>query len=79
MLLPSSLGVWDKRQALIQGTLRRLKPAQFQQLLRKANGIDKAIKGMRNAEPWDELLDLVLNIAGVQSLNTINERLNLRP
>jgi DNA polymerase-3 subunit delta len=71
-------GVWDKRQALIQGTLRRLKPAQFQQLLRKANGIDKAIKGMRNAEPWDELLDLVLNIAGVQSLNAINERLNLR-
>lgn len=71
-------GVWDKRQPLIQAALRRSKPAQLQQLLRKANGIDKAIKGMRNAEPWDELLDLVLNLAGVQSLNSINEKLNLR-
>ncbi len=72
-------GVWEKRQPLIQTALRRLKPAYLQQLLRKANGIDKAIKGMRNAEPWDELLDLVLNIAGVQSLNPLNERLSLRP
>jgi DNA polymerase-3 subunit delta len=46
--------------------------------LRKANGIDKAVKGMRNAEPWDELLDLILNIAGVQSLNAHNERLSLK-
>ena len=71
-------GVWDKRQPLIQTALRRLKPAHLQQLLRKANGIDKAIKGMRNAEPWDELLDLILNIAGVQSLNPLNERLSLK-
>jgi DNA polymerase III subunit delta len=71
-------GVWDKRQPLIQTALRRLKPAHLQQLLRKANGIDKAIKGMRNAEPWDELLDLILNLAGVQSLNMINERLSLK-
>lgn len=71
-------GIWDKRQPLIQTALRRLKPAQLQQLLRKANGIDKAIKGMRNAEPWDELLDLILNIAGVQSLAPINDRLSLK-
>lgn len=71
-------GVWDKRQPLVQTALRRSKPAQLQQLLRKANGIDKAIKGMRNAEPWDELLDLVLNMAGVQSLNSVNERLCLK-
>lgn len=71
-------GVWEKRQPLLQGALRRLKPAQLQQLLRKANGIDKAVKGMRNAEPWDELLDLTLNLAGVQSLHPANERLALR-
>lgn len=71
-------GVWEKRQPLIQAALRRHKPAYLQQLLRKANGIDRAIKGMRNAEPWDELLDLVLNIAGVQSLSSLNERLSLR-
>jgi DNA polymerase-3 subunit delta len=72
-------GVWEKRQPLMQAAIRRSKPAQLQQMLRKANGIDKAIKGMRNAEPWDELLDLVLNMAGVQSINPINEKLNLRP
>lgn len=71
-------GVWDKKQPLFRAALQRLKPAQLQQLLRKANGIDKAIKGMRNAEPWDELLDLILNLAGVQSLNTVNERLSLK-
>ena len=70
-------GVWDKKQPLFRAALQRIKPAQLQQLLRKANGIDKAVKGMRDAEPWDELLDLVLNLAGVQSLNFANERLNL--
>jgi DNA polymerase-3 subunit delta len=71
-------GVWDKRQPLARAALQRLKPAQLQQLLRKANGIDKAIKGMRNAEPWDELLDLTLNLAGVQSLHSGNDRLALK-
>jgi DNA polymerase III subunit delta len=71
-------GVWDKKQPLFKIALSRIKPAQLQQLLRKANGIDKAVKGMRDAEPWDELLDLMLNLAGVQSLNANNEKLNLR-
>lgn len=71
-------GVWSKRQPLIQTALRRLRPAQLQQLLRKANGVDKAIKGMRRADPWDELLDLTLNLAGVQSLQLANERLALK-
>ncbi|MES2676019.1 MAG: DNA polymerase III subunit delta [Pseudomonadota bacterium] len=71
-------GVWDKKQPLFKIALNRIKPAQLQQLLRKANGIDKAVKGMRDAEPWDELLDLMLNLAGVQSLNSSNEKLSLR-
>ncbi len=71
-------GVWDKKQPLFKIALNRIKPAQLQQLLRKANGIDKAVKGMRDAEPWDELLDLMLNLAGVQSLNSSNEKLSLK-
>ncbi len=71
-------GVWDKRQPLMQTALRRLKPSQLQQLLRKARGIDSAIKGMRQADPWDELLELILNLAGVQSLTPANERLALK-
>lgn len=71
-------GIWDKRQPLFQQVLRHLKPAQIQQLLRKACGIDRAVKGMRDAEPWDELLDLTLHLAGVQSLHSLNERLSLK-
>jgi DNA polymerase-3 subunit delta len=71
-------GVWDKKQPLFRSALQRLKPAHLQQLLRKANGIDKAVKGMRDAEPWDELLDLVLNLSGVQSLHPANEKLSLK-
>jgi DNA polymerase III subunit delta len=71
-------GVWDKKQPLFRSAMQRLKLSQTQHLLRKANGIDKAIKGLRNAEPWDELLDLVLQLSGVQSLSTTNERLALK-
>ncbi|MDQ2077695.1 DNA polymerase III subunit delta [Marinimicrobium sp. ABcell2] len=70
--------VREQQKPLLQSALRRLKPAQAQQLLRKANGIDKAIKGMRNASPWDELLDLTLNVAGVRSLHPSNDRLSLK-
>jgi len=70
--------IWAKRRPLLQGALRRLSGAQLEQLLRKANGVDKAIKGMRQASPWDELLDLVLGLAGVQSLQKHNQRLALK-
>ena len=71
-------GIWNTRQPLVQSALRRLSPGQLQQLLRKANGIDRAIKGMRQADPWAELLDLTLNLAGVQNLQPANERLSLK-
>lgn len=71
-------GIRDKRLPLIRAALQRLKPGQLQMLLRKANAIDKAIKGMRNAQPWDELLDLLLNLAGVNSLHPANDRLSLK-
>lgn len=68
----------EQQKPLIQSALRRLSPPQCQHLLRKANGIDKAIKGMRNASPWDELLDLTLNLAGVRSLHPSSDRLALK-
>ena len=71
-------GVWDKRKPLIKNALQRLREPQLQQLLRAANGIDKAIKGMRKAAPWDELLGLTLNLAGVKSLSPAVERLTLK-
>ncbi len=71
-------GVWDKRKPLIKGALRRFREPQLQQLLRSANGIDKAIKGMRKASAWDELLDLTLNLSGTQSLSIPVQRLALK-
>ena len=71
-------GVWDKRKPLMKGALRRLKLQQLQMLLRKANAIDKAIKGMRDADPWDDLLDLTLNIAGTFSLTPSVQNLALK-
>lgn len=70
-------GVWDKRKALVKTALRRLKLPQLQLLLRKANAIDKAIKGMSMAQPWDELLDLTLNLSGTVSLSPRVQRLAL--
>ncbi|MDO3387027.1 DNA polymerase III subunit delta [Gilvimarinus sp. SDUM040013] len=71
-------GIWAKRQPLAGKALHRLRRPKLELLLRQAGGIDRAIKGMRNADQWDELLDLVLNIAGTQSLSPNNIRLNLK-
>ncbi|WP_049723859.1 DNA polymerase III subunit delta [Gilvimarinus polysaccharolyticus] len=71
-------GVWAKRQGLIGGALNRLGSSQLQLLLRQANGVDRACKGMRNANPWDDLLDLVLSFSGVVSLKPANVRLGLK-
>lgn len=70
-------GVWDTRKGLVKGALARLRAPELDILLRKANGIDRAVKGMRNAQPWDELLDLVLHLSGVRSLSPANTRMSL--
>lgn len=70
-------GVWDKRQPLVQAALKRLSPPQLELLLRKANGVDKAVKGMRNADAWSELLDLVLASCSLNSIHPSLQRLSL--
>lgn len=71
-------GVWDKRQPIIQQALKRLRSTQLQLLLRQANGIDKAIKGLRKTNPWDELLDLTLSLSGTTITSPKNTRLALQ-
>jgi DNA polymerase-3 subunit delta len=70
-------GVWDNRKNLIQNALRRHSSTQLQLLLRKSNAIDKAIKGARNADAWDELLDVTLNLCGIYSLQPKIQKLSL--
>ena len=70
-------GVWDKRKALVSNAMRRLKTKQLQLLLRKANSIDKSIKGLRKADTWEELMDLTLNLSGTFSLSPTVQKLAL--
>jgi len=71
-------GVWDKRQPLVQQIINRSSQKELERLLRQANSIDKSIKGLMNSNPWDELIDLTLNLAGCQSLNATSRKLALQ-
>jgi DNA polymerase III subunit delta len=69
--------VWEKRQSLLKGSLRRLKPAHLRMLLRQLAMVDRTVKGMRDAQPWDELNALVLSFAGTPSLSPTSVRMVL--
>ncbi len=56
--------VWEQRKSLVQNGLRRHPPRRWRQLLRRAARIDRVIKGEEAGSPWDELLQLVLLVAG---------------
>lgn len=71
------LGVWDKRMPLVKGALRRLKLPHLKMLLRQAGALDRAIKGMRDADPWEDLAALVLGFAGAPTLNPANLKLSI--
>jgi len=71
-------GVWEKRKPLIKNAVRRLKPPALKQMLRLSGGIDRAIKGMRSANQWDDLNTLVLMLSGSNSIHPSNLRLSLQ-
>lgn len=70
-------GVWDKRQPLIKSALRRLRLAHLKLLLRQGAALDRAIKGMRKSDPWEDLASLVLSFAGSPTLTPRNTRLSI--
>ena len=65
-------GVWDKRIPLFRKALSRLSPAHLRMLLHQAGAIDRGVKGLRQADIWDELTTLVLSFAGCQTLHPKN-------
>jgi len=69
--------VWKNRQALVKSALRRLRPRQLRILLHQAGAVDRAIKGIRRAAPWEDLTALVLGVAGCQPLSGASLRLSL--
>jgi DNA polymerase-3 subunit delta len=73
-----NLGVWTKRQSLVRKALQRLKPAQLAVLLRQAAGVDRAVKGMSTASPWQELTSMILSMSGDNPIHPRNLLLGLR-
>ncbi len=57
--------VWSNRVQPVSSALQRLSRLQAWQLLHQARRIDGAIKGLNNANPWDELSLLTLRLSGV--------------
>lgn len=58
--------VWDKRKAITQKALSRLKAKQLRQLIHNAYHIDRTIKGMVKDNSWDLLEQLVATLAGAR-------------
>ena len=56
--------VWDKRKAAIRAALQRHNSRRLQGLLWQCGDIDRMIKGLAAGKPWDELIQLVLKMAG---------------
>ncbi len=56
--------VWQARKALVGGALQRLPAAQCNTLLRQCAAIDRVCKGQAAGNAWDELLQLLLELAG---------------
>lgn len=70
-----SAGVWDKRIPIFRQALKRCSAPHLRMLLYQASAIDRAIKGMRKADIWEELTTLVLSLSGVQALKPHNVKL----
>lgn len=58
--------VWEKRKGPVRAGLQRHPLKRWLQLLRRAGRIDRMIKGVEPGNPWDELLQLALLMAGVR-------------
>ncbi|MCL6416714.1 DNA polymerase III subunit delta [Aestuariirhabdus sp. Z084] len=59
--------VWDKRKPFVRRALQRLSERDLRNLLSHAARIDRCIKGLEQANLWDELSALSLRIAGLRT------------
>jgi len=60
--------IWDKRKPQFTRALKRLSSRDCHTLLRRCAVIDRLIKGQAAGNDWDELLQLTLQLAGVQAI-----------
>lgn len=62
--------VWDKRKDAVGGALKRLSRPVLERLLRRLAWVDRVAKGRAPGNAWDELVQLLLELAGVRPLET---------
>lgn len=55
--------IWGARQKQVERAVRRYTPAFAERALRRAAHIDKVVKGLRDGDAWDELLQLGVRCA----------------
>lgn len=60
--------VWQKRKALVSGALRRHGPEACHEMQRKLGQIDKMVKGLFPGDPWTELVNVTMHLAGKSGL-----------
>lgn len=58
--------IWEKRKPLFRYALKQHSLSSVQHLLQQAGRIDKIVKGMAAGNPWNELEQLGLAIAGTK-------------
>ena len=56
--------VWFNRKQAVGKAINRLSSREIWQMLDHSRQIDRAIKGLSNANPWDELSILLTRLAG---------------
>jgi DNA polymerase-3 subunit delta len=57
--------VWGAKQKQVERAVRRFTPTFAERALRQAALIDRLIKGLRQGDVWDELLQLGVRCARV--------------
>lgn len=60
----NKVGVWSSRMAPLKRALQRNRPAQLRMYIHQLAAIDRAAKGIRKSDGWQELITLALAIAG---------------
>ena len=57
--------VWEKRKVIVRAGLKRNDVGDWWDMLRQVARIDRAVKGARSGNVWDEMLQLALKMAGI--------------
>lgn len=58
--------IWDKRKTQVSKALNRHSLSQLNQLLLRAQVIDAQVKGQQIGDPWSNLAQLTLALAGIE-------------